>query len=166
MHGHLAEALGREVEAEEVFAAAAAGDAGAADAVERALSDAGRAIATMALVLNPELVVIGGGVATAGEALIAPLRSTVDGMVHVPPRLEATPLGARGPLLGAIRRALDEVEAQALDRPPAGTAATGSLNARAQNAGFRPGNPRGSFSSGTQPPRSKLRSPHDERPRS
>lgn len=78
MHGHLAEALGREVEAEEVFAAAAAGDAGAADAVERALSDAGRAIATMALVLNPELVVIDGGVAAAGEALIAPLpaRST------------------------------------------------------------------------------------------
>ena len=36
-------------------------------------------------------------------------------MAHVPPRLEASPLGARGPLLGAIRAALDQVEAQALD---------------------------------------------------
>jgi predicted NBD/HSP70 family sugar kinase len=101
--------------AEEVFAAAAAGDAAAADAVAHAIADAGRAIATMALVLNPELVVIGGGIAEAGEAVVDPIRELVKGMAHVPPRIEASPLGARGPLLGAIRAALDQVEAQALD---------------------------------------------------
>jgi predicted NBD/HSP70 family sugar kinase len=101
--------------AEEVFAAAAAGDDGAAEAVAHAVADAGRAIATMTLVLNPELVVIGGGIAGAGEAVVGPLREIVERMSHVPPRLEASPLGARGPLLGAIRAALDRVEAQALD---------------------------------------------------
>ena len=101
--------------AEEVFAAAAAGDRAAADAVGHAVADAGRAIATMALVLDPELVVIGGGIAEAGEAVVGPIRELVEGMAHVAPRLAASPLGARGPLLGAIRAALDRVEAQALD---------------------------------------------------
>ena len=76
---------------------------------------AGRAIVTMALVLNPELVVIGGGVADAGDALVEPMRRQLEQMVRLPPRLEASTLGARGPLLGAVRHALDDVETRLLD---------------------------------------------------
>ena len=103
-------------DAEAVFAAAAAGDALAAGIVEESLHSAGRAIVTMALVLNPELVVIGGGVARAGDALIAPLRRRLDQMARLPPRLEASPLAEQGVVLGAIRHALDDVEPRALDR--------------------------------------------------
>ena len=69
-----------------------------------------------ALVLNPELVVIGGGVANAGGVVTEPLRRLLEQMVRLPPRLEASPLAEHGVVYGAIRHALDDVERRALDR--------------------------------------------------
>ena len=57
---------------------------------------------------------IGGGVARAGEVLLAPLRARLERMVRRPPRLAASPLAERGPLLGAVRLALDELEPRLL----------------------------------------------------
>ena len=102
-------------DAEAVFAAARAGEPAAVELVEQSVRFAGRAIVTMAMVLNPELVVIGGGVADAGDVLVEPLRRQLEQMVRLPPRLEASTLGARGPLLGAVRHALDDVETRLLD---------------------------------------------------
>lgn len=79
------------------------------------LHDAGRAIVTMALVLNPELVVIAGGVSGAGEILLTPLRRQLAEMARLPPRLELSTLGARVVVLGAIRHALDAIEPALLD---------------------------------------------------
>jgi predicted NBD/HSP70 family sugar kinase len=110
-----AEAMGADVDAEAVFAAARAGDPVAVDVIERSLEHAGRGIVIMALVLNPELVVIGGGIADAGDAVLDPLRRQLAQMVRLPPRLEASALGERGVLIGAIRRALDHVEDGLLD---------------------------------------------------
>jgi predicted NBD/HSP70 family sugar kinase len=62
------------------------------------------------LMRGHRVVVIGGGVARAGDVLLAPLRSRLERMVRRPPRLVASPLAERGPLLGAIRLALDELE--------------------------------------------------------
>lgn len=104
---------GREPQA--LFAAASAGDAEAlaiVDQVERAFS--GGVVMTAQLV-NPEIVVLSGGAARAGEVLIAPLRRRVEAMVRMPPRVEASPLAERGPLLGAIRLALDALEPHLLD---------------------------------------------------
>jgi predicted NBD/HSP70 family sugar kinase len=106
----------RWTEAEAVFDAARAGDADALAVVERSVRHAGRAIVTMALVLNPELIVIGGGVAGAGDILLEPLRRQLSEMARLPPRLEASLLLARGVLVGAIRHALDDVEPRMLDR--------------------------------------------------
>jgi predicted NBD/HSP70 family sugar kinase len=103
------------LEAETVVDAARAGDPVAADIVERSLSAAGRAIVTMALVLNPELVVIGGGVAKAGDVLLEPLRRRLQQMARLPPRLEVSALAERGVVVGAIRHALDDVELRLLD---------------------------------------------------
>jgi predicted NBD/HSP70 family sugar kinase len=104
------------IEAETVFAAARAGDAASERIIEESIQSAGRAIVTMALVLNPELVVIGGGVANAGDALVDPLRRQLADMVRLPPRLEESSLAERGVLVGAIRHALDELEPRLLDR--------------------------------------------------
>lgn len=64
----------RELTAEEVAAAAADGDRVALDA----LADAGRTLGLAASwlinVFNPEVLLVGGGMAVAGEALIGPLR--------------------------------------------------------------------------------------------
>jgi predicted NBD/HSP70 family sugar kinase len=100
---------------EAVFLAAAAGDAEALAIVERAERWAGLGIVTTAQIVNPEIVVIGGGIARAGDVLLAPLRRRLDAMVRMPPRLAASPLAERGPLLGAIRLALDELEPRLLD---------------------------------------------------
>ena len=99
---------------EAVFTAAGAGDEEALAIVERAERWAGHGIVTTAQIVNPELVVIGGGVARAGEVLLAPLRTRLQRMVRRPPRLAASPLAERGPLLGAIRLALDELEPRLL----------------------------------------------------
>jgi glucokinase len=60
-----------------VFAHAAEGDARAAAVVERFADRLGAAIATAAALLDPEVVVIGGGVARVGATLLAPLRAAV-----------------------------------------------------------------------------------------
>jgi predicted NBD/HSP70 family sugar kinase len=100
---------------EAVFAAAGAGDEAALEIVERAERWAGHGIVATAQLVNPEVVVIGGGVARAGEVLLAPLRERLQRMVRRPPRLAASPLAERGPLLGAIRLALDELEPRLLE---------------------------------------------------
>jgi predicted NBD/HSP70 family sugar kinase len=100
---------------EEVFAAADSGDQRALKIVERAERWVGHSIVTTAQIVNPEVVIIGGGVARAGEVLLAPLRRRLEAMVRMPPRLEASPLAERGPLLGAIRLALDDLEPRLLD---------------------------------------------------
>jgi predicted NBD/HSP70 family sugar kinase len=103
------------VEAETVFEAARAGDPIAIDIIERICARAGRALATLALVLNPQLIVIGGAVVDAGDLLLDRIRSQIDGMTVVPTRVEASALRDRGPLIGAIRHALDDLEPRLLD---------------------------------------------------
>jgi glucokinase len=64
-------------DAEAVFAARAAGDERAARLIERMADRLGALIGTAVQLLDPEVVVIGGGVAHAGEALLGPLRRAV-----------------------------------------------------------------------------------------
>jgi len=104
------------ISAETVFAAARAGDPVAIDVIDRSLQHAGPAIAALALVLNPELIVIGGGIANAGELITEPLRRQLAHMARLPPRLEASTLGDHGVVIGAVRHALDDVEPRLLDR--------------------------------------------------
>lgn len=93
-------------------AEAAGQDALAARVMQQAGKWIGLAIAAAVNLLNPHMVVIGGGVAGAGEALFAPLRAAVSS--HAVPeatrRLRIVP-GALGPwdaLLGAAALALQE----------------------------------------------------------
>lgn len=82
------------------------------------------AIASLTNVLDPEVVVVGGGIAAAGEALFAPLRSKVAGMewqvcghaVQIVPAL----LGDKAGAVGAAYHGLQVREAGAatVDRSP------------------------------------------------
>jgi glucokinase len=77
------------------------GDADAvwADAV-RALS---LGLATVTLLLDPELVVLGGGVSRAGDVLTDAVRTSVDGLLawRAAPRIELSVLGGDGGRVGA-----------------------------------------------------------------
>jgi glucokinase len=88
-----------------VFAAATAGDQRATFLIERLTDRLGALIAAAVQLLDPEVIVIGGGVSNAGEALLTPLRSAVaryalaslrDGV-----RIVGAVLGERAGVVGA-----------------------------------------------------------------
>jgi glucokinase len=99
----------------EAFAAAARGDGRAALAIAEVADYLGRAIANIVTMLVPERIVIGGGVAEAGEALLGPVReATARHCVLVPPEWYDIVPAKLGPRAGAIGAALWAAEAQAV----------------------------------------------------
>lgn len=83
-------------------------DPAAASVWGDALAALAAGIVTVTMVTDPELVVLGGGVAGAGSALTEPLRALVQqGLVwKAAPRLETSALGDRGGIAGALIVAL------------------------------------------------------------
>jgi glucokinase len=79
----------------------------------------GQGIADLAAVLDPEVVVIGGGVSVLGEMVLGPARERLDralpGRGYRPgPRVVAAELGAQAGIVGAadlVRLAVSEGEA-------------------------------------------------------
>jgi glucokinase len=96
----------------EAIAAARRGDARARAALEHAAGAVGGALAGAAVLLWPDRIVVGGGVAEAGELLLAPLRRAVLAGARVCPADALTIAGAElGPAAGAIGAALWRQEA-------------------------------------------------------
>jgi glucokinase len=63
---------------DDVVTAARAGDERSVEALRRAAAYIGIAVANLTIFLTPQRIVIGGGVAQAGELLLAPLRAEVE----------------------------------------------------------------------------------------
>jgi predicted NBD/HSP70 family sugar kinase len=103
------------VDAPLVFAAARDRDPVAVEIVDKVLARAGRSIVPLAQVLNPEIVVIGGGIAAAGDEIAEPLRRQLEERAWLPPRVETSSLAERGVVVGAIRHALDHLEPRLLE---------------------------------------------------
>ena len=99
--------LGGRDTPEAVFRAAAAGDQRAGAAVGATLGRLAVGIANLVTVLWPERVVVGGGVAAAGDQLFGPLRAAVAAAAPLvdPASYEIVP-AALGPAAGAIGAAL------------------------------------------------------------
>jgi predicted NBD/HSP70 family sugar kinase/DNA-binding transcriptional ArsR family regulator len=96
----------REVSsAHEVFELAAAGHPAARAVVEHVASRLGTAIATVCAILDPELVVLGGGIG-ANPLLLRPVRGSAAALVPITARIETSLLGDRAALQGAISIAL------------------------------------------------------------
>jgi glucokinase len=91
----------------EVVTRAGAGDAQATSALARAGTLVGIAIANVVIFLCPDRVVVGGGVAAAGDAFLEPLRASVAERARVAPldRIAIEP-AQLGPYAGAIGAAL------------------------------------------------------------
>ncbi|WP_087873993.1 ROK family protein [Arthrobacter globiformis] len=102
-------------EAEHVFAAAAAGDAEALKILDRLADRMARVIGSVATMVNPELVVIGGAVANSAGVLLEPIAARLPEFTATPPRVAVSPLGDSIVTVGAVRRALDYVEKNSLD---------------------------------------------------
>jgi predicted NBD/HSP70 family sugar kinase len=111
----LREHTGEGVEAEQVFAAAAAGDAVALKILDRLADRMARVIGAVATIVNPELVVIGGAVANSAGVLLEPIAQRLKKFTATPPRVAVSPLGDSIVTVGAVRCALDYVETNTLD---------------------------------------------------
>ena len=103
-----------------VLEAARAGDEVALEVVDEVADRMAHAIAAVAGLLNPELVVISGAVASAGDLLLHRIRDLlVPDLIDLPPRLAMSSLGDQAVVVGAVRMALDHVEARLLGSPGA-----------------------------------------------
>ena len=109
---------GTEPLAEAVTTAAAEGDEVAAALVAEAGEHFGRGLANLIAALDPQMVVIGGGLGSVGEALIGPARAIVNEQLHgvssrVPPTIVVAELGDAAGAVGAALLAADSVERSA-----------------------------------------------------
>ncbi|MEY9848840.1 putative NBD/HSP70 family sugar kinase [Streptacidiphilus sp. BW17] len=86
------------------------GDAEAATVVESFATGLAEALVTLVTPLDPELVVIGGALAQAGEWITAPIRDYLGAVCLYPPEVAVSELGADAVCLGAVRYGLNEAE--------------------------------------------------------
>jgi glucokinase len=97
----------------EMAAAADAGDDKVRESILRAAEYLGIGVANVVVVLHPDLVVLGGGVAELGDILLDRVRETVRRRVGMFPtdgvKIERSALGERAGLLGAIALAVHGV---------------------------------------------------------
>lgn len=85
-----------------VFEAARRGDAGARGAVLRYVKVLALATSAMALTVDPDLVVLGGGFSRSADVLLEPLRDELETMCLRTPELRASVLGDECVAVGAV----------------------------------------------------------------
>lgn len=106
------ELLGRPVGTAEVFTAVARARNGAADVPagdggrlaalgERALAVAARAVANLAVALDPEVVALSGGMLRSADVIVPALEAALARLVPFPPRLVMARFAEHAPLAGA-----------------------------------------------------------------
>lgn len=102
-HGHLA--------LRDIVGRALAGDAACTRVVGDAGERLGRALATVVTVIDPDIVVVDGELAQAGQVLLGPVRATIQARaVHAEPgpvRVEVSALEGAAAVRGALVMALD-----------------------------------------------------------
>ena len=100
---HYATRTGRRVEALEVHERVLAGDPDAAAVWAEAVGALATGLAAYASLLAPDLVVVGGGLAAAGDALLGPLEHEIDRRLTFQrrPKVVAAQLGDQAAALGA-----------------------------------------------------------------
>jgi predicted NBD/HSP70 family sugar kinase len=95
--------------AEEVFQLARSGEEWAEHIIEETVRYLAMAVASLACVLNPEVIILGGGVGRSADLLIQPIHDCVAGIVPYMPRIVASPLKSMAGVMGAITLVFNEV---------------------------------------------------------
>jgi predicted NBD/HSP70 family sugar kinase len=99
-----------------VFAAARKGDATAAKVVRTEAERIALAIAAIVPVVDPELVILGGGIGGNGDLLLEPVRAAVGDLSPFRVRLEVSPLGESAAVNGAVWVALQRAQERLFER--------------------------------------------------
>jgi predicted NBD/HSP70 family sugar kinase len=98
--------------AAEIFAAAAAGTEPAAGLVSDVLDAIAVGITNTVALLDPDMIVLGGGYAGAGTWLISELNKRVAATIGSPPPLLLATLGSEAALVGAVFTAVNAARAE------------------------------------------------------
>lgn len=116
-HGLLNAAGGdqQKVDAALLYRRAEAGDQDAVEIVEPLLSYTAAGVASVISILDPGLVIIGGGISRAGSWMLNKLSAMVNDITPLGPDLLLAGLGDDAVLIGACRRAIDACEHELLD---------------------------------------------------
>ncbi|MEV6110204.1 ROK family protein [Streptomyces sp. NPDC051940] len=100
----------RENAAHAVVTAAAAGDRGAAYTLRAFAEALAESLARHVAVLDPQAVVLGGGISRAGALLSEPFAARLAELCPCPPAVRLSVLGEESAAIGAARLALQQVD--------------------------------------------------------
>ena len=98
--------------AAEVFEAARYGDAHAAEVVQQVAVYLGSAVANIAAVLDPDLIVFGGGISHVGDQLLQPVREVIARIVPNVPQVRLSAAGDDAQVFGSLYSALQLADAR------------------------------------------------------
>ena len=103
---------------ERIFTAARRGHAVASRVVEAEAARLALAIATVTPVLDPELVILGGGIGRNGDLLLEPIERELRQLLPFRPKVAVSALGEDAVLRGAVATALEVARERVFARSP------------------------------------------------
>jgi predicted NBD/HSP70 family sugar kinase len=99
--------VGSVADAKSVFDAARAGNDAARAVVSTVAQRIALAVAAIAAILDPELVILGGGIGRQGDLLLDPVEQELAALSPFRPRIEASVLGDDAEIQGAVAVAVE-----------------------------------------------------------
>jgi predicted NBD/HSP70 family sugar kinase len=102
--------------AENITKAANTGDTAALGVLERLAARIAQGVAPAVLTLNPDTLVIGGGISRGGDIISRAIAKALEELVLCVPQVLMSALGDEAVLVGAVAQSLERVESAVLQR--------------------------------------------------
>ena len=106
--------MGKNIKVMEIFKMAAEGDSVALDIVQETLKYLAYGIGNISCVLDPELVIIGGGISILPPHFLKEIKNNIQTIIPFVPRIEFSQLGEDGVLIGAAVKVLEPLKKKGL----------------------------------------------------
>ena len=107
LEAHGSPLAAQRISAEDVFQQARAGERWACQIIDETVDYLSQALVAIAALLDPEAIVLGGGVAQSADLLIGPITRRLRGVIPYVPRIVASSLGPQAVVMGTIMLVLD-----------------------------------------------------------
>lgn len=99
---------------EEVFSHARQGDAWAVKLIDETVDHLCLMLAGVSALLDPEVIVLSGGVSRSSDLLIEPIKARLAGLVPFVPQIVASNLGSEAVAMGSVMMVLDATTGQVM----------------------------------------------------
>jgi len=108
------EKMGKNTRVIDVFKIAAEGDSVALAIIKEALKFLAYGIGNISCVIDPELVIIGGGISILPPRFLEEIKKNIKGIIPFVPKMEFSKLGEDGVLIGAAVKVLEPLKRRGL----------------------------------------------------